>query len=106
MFVMAPGRGWTPVVPALRRSGAARGGGPDAHLPGDAAHRAKPLTPLAGRLEHHPDGSLSELGRVSALERAAAVFCQVSIFLQTMESPPKSGLTMLFMMPSLCSTMR
>jgi len=50
MFVIAPGRGCTPVVPALRQSGGARGGGPDAHLVGDAAHRARPRGRTAGPL--------------------------------------------------------
>ena len=47
---------------------------------------------LLGRgLEHEPDRALSQLWWVPALERpGGVVWCHDSIFLQGMESPPKS----------------
>src|SRR5450756_3075646 len=69
----------------------AQGLGPDAELLGHPRDHAEPLAALAGGLEDHANGPLSELGRVPPLERAAAVLCHDSMFLQAMESPSKSG---------------
>lgn len=60
----------------------AQGLGLDAELLSDTAHCAEALTPLAShRLEDDPDGPLSEFGR----------YRRDSMFLETIESPPKSG---------------
>src|SRR5450756_2695000 len=65
--------------------------GADTELLGHTGDHAEPPAPLAGGLVDHSDGPLSELGRVPPLERAAAVLCHDSIFLQAVESPSKSG---------------
>jgi len=64
--------------------------GADTELLGHPRDHAEPLAALAGGLVDHSDGPLSELGRIPPLERAAAVFCHDSMFLQAVESPSKS----------------
>lgn len=65
--------------------------GSDAELPRDLADGAVALALLGRRLEHEPDGALSQLWWIPALERpGGVVLCHDSMILQGMESPPKS----------------
>jgi hypothetical protein len=58
---------------------------------GAAGHRAVSITLLGDRLGDHPDGPLSDLGRLSPLGRALAVLCHASMFCQTLESQRNAG---------------